>query len=97
MLRVELTRAARSDLVDIAAYTIEQWGDAQAERYVGALHRRIKWLKRNAQRCGPVPGLAGYHRVQEGRHVIIFRLLGDSAEVVRVLHERMLPRLHIEP
>jgi putative addiction module CopG family antidote len=36
----------------------------------------------------------GYRRVEQGRHVIVYRLQGDGIVVGRVLHQRMLPRLH---
>lgn len=37
MLRYELTLAAESDLRDIAKYTLQQWGEQQAEHYASLL------------------------------------------------------------
>lgn len=91
-----LSSAARLDLVDIAEYTIGRWGEAQADRYVTELLSRCSEAGDN-----PAAGRAsdairtGYRRIRQGRHVIYFRRVGADVEIVRVLHERMLPENHL--
>jgi toxin ParE1/3/4 len=37
----------------------------------------------------------GYWRSHEGRHVIFYRVTGRGVEIVRVLHDRMVPTRHM--
>lgn len=43
----ELTKDAEADLEEIARYTIEQWGEAQAESYLGKIGRCFKNIANN--------------------------------------------------
>lgn len=96
MARFRLTKAARRDLVEIARYTLERWGDAQRVRYLTQLDARFHWLAAH-----PQLGVAsdqikpGYWRCHEGRHVIFYRIDSKGIEIVRVLHDRMLPTRHL--
>jgi len=38
----------------------------------------------------------GLRRVGEGSHIVYFRRVGDEIEIVRILHERMLPEKHLK-
>jgi toxin ParE1/3/4 len=38
---------------------------------------------------------SGYWRASEGRHVIFYVFSKQSLDVIRVLHERMLPERHL--
>ena len=90
------TTLARADLRDIGAYTRERWGDAQAERYLGALERRCRELAdapHMRRKCEDAPE---YFRSFVGRHAIFFRSDEDGALlIVRILHGAMLPELHL--
>ncbi len=93
-----LTNAAEADLIEIGRYTRERWGDAQYRGYLTRLDDRFRMLAEN-----PDVGIAsddvrqGYRRCPEGSHVIFYRVLdAETIEVVRVLHERMLPENHLE-
>lgn len=91
-----MTKAAKRDLVEIARYTLERWGDQQRRRYLAQLDARFRWLAKN-----PTLGVdsdhvrPGYWRHVEGRHVIFYRVLRGQVEIVRVLHVRMLPERHL--
>jgi toxin ParE1/3/4 len=37
----------------------------------------------------------GLRRIPEGSHVVYFREVGGEVEILRVLHERMLPERHL--
>jgi toxin ParE1/3/4 len=83
---------ALADLDGIAAYTIETWNLAQAERYIAALEaasRRLAEIPQLGRRCDHIrPGL---WRLQVISHVLFFRREGDDILVCRILHHRMLP------
>jgi toxin ParE1/3/4 len=106
--RVELTSAAIRDLDDIADWTIDRFGAAQARAYSQTLKLAFRAL-----RFGPTlptirtrpdlgPGLLTLHAARIGRrarHVILFRTdPGERViEVLRVLHEKMELARHLPP
>jgi plasmid stabilization system protein ParE len=56
----------------------------------------MRWLGTNAKKGTPCDDLSpGYWRFREGRHVIFYRLSVRTVDVIRILHERMLPRRHL--
>lgn len=92
MATVQLSESAKADLLRIAAFTIEAWGAAQAERYLDGLAQCAKMLAGNpalGRACGWIrPGL---RRFEKGRHVVFYRRTGNGILISRVLHQSMLP------
>jgi toxin ParE1/3/4 len=90
-----LSRRAESDLMEIARYTLERWGEDQAIRYIDDLEACCKQLASNpdlSRPCDDVrPGLC---RMEHGRHVVFYRKGAGGILVLRILHERMLPERH---
>ncbi|MER2510694.1 MAG: type II toxin-antitoxin system RelE/ParE family toxin [Amaricoccus sp.] len=98
MIRPILRPRAVRDIGQIWDYTAAQWGVAQAERYVRAL-RDVCALLASGALSGTDASeiLPGYRRIRSGRHVIFFRQLPDGGvEIVRVLHQRMDARDHLD-
>lgn len=91
-----LSPNARLDLIGVADYTTEQWGAAQAARYINQLESCLDRLGGHpllGRRCDEIrPGLRRY---EEGKHVIFYRRYMDDIGIVRILHASMLPVLHI--
>ena len=91
-----LSRLARLDLIEIADYTVDIWGLAQANRYIDSLEGCFQQLAR-------APGIGrtcdrirlGYRRIEHKKHVIIYRVDGGSIFISRILHQRMLPSRHL--
>lgn len=97
MADFRLTRRAEEDLAEIGAYTLRTWGAEQCARYLDELKSRCEWLAEN-----PHLGLVsdevrpGYLRWVQGKHVLYFRPIDEKTIlIVRVLHESMLPALHL--
>jgi toxin ParE1/3/4 len=88
---------ARTDLRDIAAYTLKQWGETQCGRYLSELEACCQWLAENPKLGSVYPNLPGYWRRPQGKHVVFYRPEATGILVVRVLHERMLPENHLGP
>lgn len=90
-----LTRAADADIEQIGRYSAEQWGFEQAEAYVLSLHQTFEQLAdfpstgRDASDVRP-----GMFRLEHESHVVFYRQEPDGVLVVRVLHQRMMPRKH---
>lgn len=97
MARFTLRPTAQIDLELIWRYTLDQWGEQQADTYIRQLNEGFHLLAREPETgrdCGYIrPGYRKYHT---GRHIIFYRPVSDSEiEVVRVLHERMDVNQHL--
>jgi len=96
VLRIVVSPRAEADIVDIAAYTLENWGERQMVRYVEDLHERFTRLAadpkvgRRREELG-----RGYRSIVHGSHIVFYRLTVRDLVIVRVLHARMSPERHI--
>lgn len=92
MARFQFSRSAEADLLAIADYTLRTWGEDQALSYVAALETCCQMLADNpalGRACGYIrPGL---HRMEKGRHVVLYRQVTGGIVISRILHQRMLP------
>lgn len=91
-LSVHSTIEAEKDLERIAAYTLEIWGPEQRDAYLAVLEETCETiLPRHRHLARAIPERPGIFRWRVERHVVFFRAVEDGIEIVRVLHERMLP------
>lgn len=87
---------AEDDLIGIWDYSYNKWGEDKATEYLRQLNAGMEGLRAN-----PMFGKSrehlrrGYRSIQINRHVIYYRLQGANIDIVRVLHERMLPTKHL--
>jgi toxin ParE1/3/4 len=96
MASFRLLRRARNDLLDIATYTADVWGEAQAEKYVAELFSGFQSVADRPELRRPFREIPTYFRVLVGRHAVFYRLTTDGdVLIVRVLHASMLPELHL--
>ena len=97
MKRIIYAPAALASLEDILTWTIEQFGDDQAERYTGQLIARLEALATGRPpRANPCAQLVrgrrdatGLSYYREGQHYLILRETEDSLELVELFHSRM--------
>jgi toxin ParE1/3/4 len=111
MARFRISGPARGDLEHILATSLERWGEAGRARYAALLATAMRAIARNPEGSAPrgraelSPGVRSFHiraargaaGVKDPVHVIFYRVADDAIEVIRVLHERMEPSLHVEP
>jgi toxin ParE1/3/4 len=91
-----LSGKAKADVKEIGRYTRDRWGVAQRNRYLGALDACFQKIGANPTLGNSAEAIrAGYRRIREGSHLVFFRRAGNEVEIVRVLHERMLPERHL--
>lgn len=91
-----LSKLARLDLIDIADYTLDTWGEDQALRYLDGLEACFDRLTKSpkiGRSCDRIQ--PGYRRTEHGRHVVFYRQDGDGIFIGRVLHQGMLPSRHL--
>jgi len=84
--------AAEARLIEIWDYTLEKWGEKQADAYVRGLVAAIHSLGGNRHLWRRVPDktLAGVWFVRHEHHYIFFRELSrGTVGVITVLHESM--------
>jgi toxin ParE1/3/4 len=92
MLHVRFTELADSDLFNIYVYTYQAWGETQAQKYTDSLNGAINRLAEAPERAGTsdrsslYPGCRSYRMKS---HLIFYRVVGDSLEILRVLHGKM--------
>lgn len=94
MPECRLSRLAVSDLQSIGEYTVRRWGLEQAEHYLAELRKALDMLAANpglGRSCEEIR--AGYRRMEHEQHVVFYRVRADvdGIEVIRILHNRMLP------
>lgn len=82
---------AVADLDSIWDYTVDTWGEEQAERYIRMLNAGFERLAKEPTRGRPCDEIReGYLRHRVGHHVVLFRILeSGDLDLVRVLHESM--------
>lgn len=94
--QLRVRKRASADLREIGRYTRQRWGREQSNRYLGQLDacfHRLLSMPSLGRAYDPLPS---YWRIEQGSHVVFFRReLNGDVVIVRVLHKRMLPELHL--
>ena len=96
MAEYRLTPAAEQDLENIWIYTCQQWGIAQANRYIDILIEIFAKLASSpdiAPVCDHIR--PGYRRYGVERHILYFRTTDYGIVIVRILHDRMDASRHV--
>jgi toxin ParE1/3/4 len=90
MSRVTLSREAEHDLQAISDYTVQEWGVAQARRYLNGIYQSITKLAKNPK-LGHVHAdiPAPYLVFAVGKHLIVYRVAGDHIDVHYIPHSAM--------
>ncbi len=96
-MKCQLTDEAAKDVEGILTYSVNNFGLAQTEHYFEELKECIELLAENPNiGYGAEDILPEYLRFPYESHVIFYKRLSSSILVVRILHERMDPKLHIK-
>jgi toxin ParE1/3/4 len=94
---VILTVAAQKDLRDIEAYTLQQWGERQATRYISLIEEAIDTVGDNPKLGRVRPSLSADYRVYAVKsHFLVYKEDAQSITVLRILHQRMNIFEHVE-
>lgn len=91
-----LTKSATQDLLQIRHYTLEHWGEAQSHQYLSNLEQCFTLLSEQSGMGKKLPDLNNEAlNFQHNQHVIYYRLHQGDIIIFAVLHQRMLPSLHL--
>ena len=83
MSTFRFTRRARSDLDQIAAYSLETWDEARTELYIAAPLERTQWLAENPK-LGRSRGEVAdnYRSFRQGSHIIFYVVIADQIAII---------------
>jgi toxin ParE1/3/4 len=96
MSQYRLTPAAQADLESIWEYTVANWSEAQAERYIRDIQTSCEGLISGATVSRSAEDIrAGYRKAATGSHVMFFKQSMDGVVIVRILHQRMDIERHL--
>jgi toxin ParE1/3/4 len=88
----EISRPAQVDLREIADFSIEQWNEEQAEKYINEFEACFLLLALQPKLGRTSQAIReGLHRHEHGSHVIFYTQIPDGIRIQRVLHRRALP------
>jgi toxin ParE1/3/4 len=91
-------KAAHLRLGEIWDYTVEKWGEEQADTYLRALAAAIRSIPtcRHTWRSPREKRLPDVFFIKSGHHFIFFKEIPEKIAVISILHENMdmLSRLH---
>jgi toxin ParE1/3/4 len=90
--KLRFSEQAGSDMLGIAEYSLREWGEMQAARYLAGLAaccRRVGDSPMIGRACSRI--LPGLRRIEQVRHVVFFLLTDGDVLIVRVLHKSMQP------
>lgn len=96
MTGYRLSPAAQRDLSSIWDFSAEHWDVRQAETYLHEIGAAVRRIAENPERGRACDGIReGYRRYGIGSHLISYVEGADSVDVIRILHQRIDPTLHL--
>ena len=85
-----ISKKAVSDLEEIWLYTVEKWSTEQADRYYNLIFDEINYICKNISAGKSMEHVRkGYRASKVKSHLIFYRIINNTIEVIRILHERM--------
>ena len=86
---LEIADNAQRDIIEIRLFSVEVWGEHQADDYLARLSAGIESLQAN-----PLLGKSrgdmrpGIRQLVVGEHRMLYRISGDVVWILRVVHSR---------
>jgi toxin ParE1/3/4 len=88
MQKILLSPLAERDLIGIWQYSLAQWGEAQADRYLDELEEGFHRLARNPELGASRENIRHGYRVLFIRSHAIYYKVTSAIQIIRVLHVR---------
>ena len=90
MHKYRLTPSAKSDLIEIWNYTVETWGEKQAERYLQDIEEKLNQLAANPELGRGRPEISsGYYSFAVRKHTIFYLNSDCNIDIIGILHGKM--------
>jgi len=85
-----ISKKAISDLEEIWYHTVQKWSADQANRYYDLILEKVNHICEKPDSGKSFDHIRkGYRASKVKSHIIFYKVVNDSIEVIRVLHERM--------
>ena len=85
------SKKAVSDLEEIWLYTFEKWSKEQADRYYNLIFNEINYFCKNVSTGKSMEHVRkGYRATKVKSHLIFYKIVNDTIEIIRILHEQMI-------
>jgi len=85
-----VSKKAVGDLEDIWLYTVENWSIARADRYYKLIFDEIDHICQDPTSGKVMNDIRkGYRASKVKSHLIFYRIIEETIEIIRILHERM--------
>jgi len=90
MHNYRLTPSAKSDLIEIWNYTVETWGEKQAEKYLQDIEAKLNQLAANTELGRQRPEIEpGYYSFPALKHTIFYLHSDSHIDIIGILHGKM--------
>jgi toxin ParE1/3/4 len=85
-----ISKKAISDIEEIWLYTVAKWSIVQADRYYHLIFDEINYICKNINTGKSMEHVRkGYRASKVKSHLIFYRVLNETVEIIRILHEGM--------
>ena len=85
-----ISKKAVSDLEEIWLYTVQKWSVEQADRYYNLILDEINFICKNTNSGKSIDEIRkGYRASKVKSHFIFYRIVNETVEIIRILHEGM--------
>ena len=85
-----ISKKAVSDLEEIWLFTVEKWSTEPADRHYNLIFDEINYICKNINAGKSMEHVRkGYRASKVKSHLIFYRVINNTIEVIRILHERM--------
>lgn len=85
----KLTSQAEGDFSGIYDYTLQQFGERQADHYTSALEAFLETLAEMPALGREYPAVPGVMRIEYQRHTLFYTVRPADILIVRILHQQM--------
>lgn len=97
-MKLALSPAALCDLQSISDYTARTWGQEQEARYLEGVWEKLEEIRSRPDIYKFRADLPGdCFSARFGKHVLFFAVVGNTVEVIRILHASMDFYTHLSP
>jgi toxin ParE1/3/4 len=85
-----ISNEAIADLNKIWYYTVEKWSVAQANHYYDLIFQEIDYICKRPHSGKPLDDIRKGYRVSKVKsHLIFYKVVNGTIEIIRILHQRM--------
>lgn len=85
---LSLSLLAQNDLLAISEYTIQQWGERQADKYLTQLQNGLSKIHGNPNIGRIRTDISDRHRsILVEKHIIIYLIQDNDVFISRILHQ----------